>query len=222
MFDKLKLAIIAAGVLALSAQSAAAQTRWQGFYAGVHAGYEWGRLEVTETPPLLLERVMYAQPGPTVENASVDGIVAGGLAGVNFQNGLFVYGLEADAGLANGHGTGNGAAPPPNLYDLNWTAHLRARAGIASGQAFFFVAGGLAFANLTFTDGDTGARMSSDYTGGSIGAGIDYALSANAVGRIEYLHDDYNVGSGLIAVSDYTADLKTVDTVRVALMLRTP
>ena len=65
-------------------------------------------------------------------NAATNGGIGGLLAGVNWQNGAFVYGLEADFGWSNAHGSGIApppAAPPvifvPNQYTINWTTDLR-------------------------------------------------------------------------------------------------
>src|SRR6266446_5544708 len=59
---------------------------WSGVYAGAHVGYNWGRARIADN-------------GVVTENAvPMDGGVAGLLAGVNWQAGAFVYGLEGDFG----------------------------------------------------------------------------------------------------------------------------
>ena len=57
---------------------------WSGFYIGGHAGYMWGRSSVWEDGELL-ER-----------DAPTNGFVGGALAGVNWQSGAWVLGLEGD------------------------------------------------------------------------------------------------------------------------------
>src|SRR5947199_1275666 len=76
---------------------------WSGFYAGAHAGYEWGRAHVIDN-------------GVLTENAvPMDGAIGGLLAGINWQTGIFVYGLEGDLGVSRLRGHGAPADPPPVL-----------------------------------------------------------------------------------------------------------
>ena len=111
------------------AHQAAVPFSWTGFYAGGHIGYIWGKTRVEDDGVLI-------EPG-----APTDGVVGGVLAGANWQTGAFVLGIEADAGWTKAHG--NGAvrviSQAPNTYDLNWTSHVRGRAGYASGDWLFFV-----------------------------------------------------------------------------------
>jgi len=167
---------------------------WSGFYVGGHVGYLWGKTRVEEDGVI-------TEPG-----AKTNGIVGGVLAGVNWQTGPYVLGLEGDFGWTRAHGNG---PPPiiiiitqaPNTYDLNWTSHVRGRAGYASGNWLFFAAGGLAIADLDFHEGaitttttcvaNCGNVVGGKYFGWSVGGGIDYAFTRNIIGRIEYLYDDF-------------------------------
>jgi outer membrane immunogenic protein len=169
---------------------------WSGFYVGGHVGYFWGKTRVEEDGELI-------EPG-----AKTNGIVGGVLAGVNWQAGPVVYGLEGDFGWTRAHGTGvicitcpvTTTIQAPNTYDLNWTSHVRGRLGYATGNWLFFVAGGLAIADLTFQEGAITTTTTTvvfpptdggKYFGWSIGGGIDYAFTRNIIGRIEYLYDDF-------------------------------
>ena len=60
---------------------------WSGPYLGAHIGYDWGRAGVIDNGVL------------TEASVPMKGIVGGLLAGVNWQAGLFVYGVEADFGF---------------------------------------------------------------------------------------------------------------------------
>jgi outer membrane immunogenic protein len=163
---------------------------WTGFYVGGHVGYLWGRTRVEEDGEV-------TEPG-----APTDGVIGGVLAGYNWQNGPLVLGLDGDFGWTNAHGTGTPAPAPlivkaPNTYDLNWTAHLRGRLGYAADHwPFFYIAGGLAIADLDFHEGavtiiTTPLPTGGKYYGWSIGGGIEYAFTRNLVGRVEYLYDDF-------------------------------
>src|SRR5262249_50677004 len=162
--------------------------------------------------------------GVVVEpNAATNGFVGGALAGINWQTGNWVLGLEGDGGWSDARGNGIGTvAEPPNRYELEWTAHLRGRLGYAPGQGqlLLFVAGGLAEARFKFIDGETNDRTAKTYTGGSIGGGADYAFSPNVIGRAEYLYDNFSMGSNLVALHDYVAKLKNAQTFRGALSFK--
>jgi outer membrane immunogenic protein len=170
----------------VKAHVAAPPYDWTGFYVGGHLGYLWGRTRVDDNG-------VVTEPG-----AKTDGVIGGVLAGANWQNGPFVLGLEGDFGWIHAHGVGVALLPPdlPNTYDLNWMSHLRGRGGHAFDNWLFFVAGGLAVADVAFHEGNAAALANNanpggKYFGWSIGGGVERAFTGNLVGRIEYLYDDY-------------------------------
>ena len=177
---------------------------WSGFYGGVHAGYLWGDVDLTEDVAL---------PG-----GSIDGFVAGPLAGFNMQFNNLVFGTEGDFGWSEVDGHGTLIAPDFN-YDLNWNAHIRARAGCAVDSLLFFAAGGLALADLDITEIGGVATTGTTYTGFTVGGGVDYGFSDNLVGRLEYLHDEFGNESYTEGGDNYTADLSD-DIVRAVLVYR--
>src|ERR1700690_105358 len=154
---------------------------WTGVYVGGHLGYLWGRTRVEDNG-------VVTEPG-----AKTDGVIGGVLAGANWQNGPVVLGLEGDFGWIHAHGVGVVALPDlPNTYDLNWTSRVRGRGGYAFDNWLFFVAGGLAIADLDFHEGGAAfGPTGGKYVGWSIGGGVERAFTRNLVGRIEYLYDDY-------------------------------
>jgi outer membrane immunogenic protein len=161
---------------------------WSGFYIGGHIGYFWGRTRVAEDGVL-------TEPG-----AKTNGVVGGVLAGVNWQTGSWVAGLDGDFGWSNAHGTGTTPAQPtlvqiPNTYDLNWTSHVRGRVGYAAGNWLLFAAGGLSVADFDFHEGGTtcvaNCQRGGTYFGWSAGGGVEYAFTRNVIARIEYLYDDF-------------------------------
>jgi outer membrane immunogenic protein len=184
---------------------------WTGFYIGAHAGYLWGRARVVENGVV------------TDPSAPIRGFIGGGMAGMNWQKDALVWGLEADVGFTNAHGTGTGGAPPPatpNLYDINWTSHLRGRFGLASDNVLFFIAGGLAIADFKFTQGDDGGVLSgAKFVGGSIGVGAEYGFTRDITGRVEYLYDYFGSKTYVIGVDTYNVRL-TGGTLRGALTVK--
>jgi outer membrane immunogenic protein len=199
---------------------AAAGYDWSGFYIGGHAGYDWGRAHVIDN-------------GVLTENAvPMNGAIGGLLAGINWQSGSFIYGLEGDFGLSGlrGHGTVITPPPPsppapaptppiPNQYDVNVSGNLRGRIGVAiMPTTLIYAAGGLALAEFKFRENSGPIQNSELLTGWTIGGGIDQAFTKNLIGRVEYLYADYGHKDFTVAPGDvYNIGFKT-QTVRGALM----
>src|SRR3954451_8091617 len=59
---------------------------WSGFYLGGHLGYLWGKTRVVDDGVL------------TESGARTNGVIAGLLAGFNWQTGPVVLGIEGDFG----------------------------------------------------------------------------------------------------------------------------
>jgi outer membrane immunogenic protein len=82
---------------AMTAAEATAQTppiwNWTGFYIGGNLGYSWGRSDSTLS-------LSDAKTGAVLDSATsavaLDGVIGGGQIGYNWQNGRWVFGLEAD------------------------------------------------------------------------------------------------------------------------------
>lgn len=170
---------------------AASAYDWSGLYLGVHAGYLSGEAGVVE--------------GDII--GDINGGVAGLYAGYNVQMDNIVLGVEGDFGIAAVSGTGTVVPPPGDeyIYDLNWNGHLRARGGFAADQFLVYVAGGLAFANHTLSEGAWSNTQT--HVGWTLGVGAELAVTDTVAVRAEYLYDDY--GSADYMLEDpYTAVLK--------------
>ena len=207
-------AVLALAMMPLGAAQAQTPFDWSGFYAGVHGGFLSGDVNLTGT-------------GISMGGGPISGFVGGPLAGYNFApvtlfSGPVVFGVEGDFGLAGVTGTGttvclsNDASCEVYNYDLNWDAHVRVRAGVPMGNVMPFVAGGLAFADLSVTE-EGGLMNGGLYTGWTVGTGVDVAFGNNMVGRAEVLYDSY----GTKTYPDYSVNL-TAWTARVALILKLP
>lgn len=186
---------------------------WSGIYAGAHIGYDWGRARVSDNGVL-------AESG-----VPMDGAIGGLLAGVNWQAGTFVYGVEADFGVTKLRGRGTVAAPPipivqpPNYYKVDVNGSIRARAGFTVlPTTLIYVAGGLAVADFEFRQGGTQSPISNVLTGWTVGAGIDHSLSQNLLGRVEYLYADYGNASFSVTPNDVYNVSLTSQTLRGALI----
>jgi len=218
MTRTLLLASVAVGVtmLPLGAANAADTFRtapaafdWTGFYAGIHGGWLNGDVNVHE------EEVNGG-------GGAIDGTIWGFLAGTNFYYppaAPWLLGLEGDFGWADVHGTGKLGggcdSAPDYTYDLHWDAHLRLKASYPMGGVTPFLAAGLALADLSITEGCEILEVGGLFTGGTIGAGVDFPATRDVMLRGEVLYDFY----GRKQYTDFSADF-TAWTARVALMWR--
>jgi opacity protein-like surface antigen len=176
---------------------------WSGLYLGAHLGYLSGTVDVTEL-------------GVDEASGDINGVIGGLYAGYNAQFDNVVLGLEGDLGLASVSGSGVIVVPPGDdyTYDLNWNGHLRARAGFAADQFLVYVAGGLAFADFTLTEGAFSDTQT--HVGWTLGVGAEYAVTDNIALRAEYLYDDLGTADYLLDDEPYEVALKT-HTVRLGL-----
>jgi outer membrane immunogenic protein len=73
---------------------------WTGFYVGANGGYSWGRSRTVVDYFNTATGVLIVPPpagSVTSANFKLDGPIAGGQIGYNWQHGAWVFGFEADA-----------------------------------------------------------------------------------------------------------------------------
>ncbi|WP_052954624.1 outer membrane protein [Microvirga vignae] len=141
---------------------------WTGFYVGVNAGYGWSDDD--------LDGVDFA------DDDDDGGFVGGAQVGYNYQIGSFVVGLEGDIQFADFGREGAFTFVDPvtgdtftgDLDSSDWFGTVRARAGVAFGQALIYATGGFAFAD--------------DANGWTVGGGLEYAFTNNLSAKIEGLY----------------------------------
>jgi len=166
---------------------------WTGFYFGGQIGGSW-----SDTKKLDL-----------AEGGSLDssGFIGGLYAGYNYDFGNnIVIGAETDwvwSGLhktyeesyTKGYKTYEGSAK----LKEHWAGATRVRVGYAMDRLLPYIAGGVAYAKLSTDTGEKTAgsdedfdydRASETFTGWTIGAGVDYALTQNVLLRVEYRYND--------------------------------
>lgn len=146
--------------------------------------------------------------------------LAGGQAGCNYQSGRWVFGIEGDA-HAQRWSTSSilaGAVLPTSFvagdtFELrsDWQASVRGRVGYAMDRTLFYVTGGVAFTEVrAFTNWipigvfpGTIANDSKTLVGGTIGAGVEHAVTNNFTlgleGRYSW-YDTERFNAGLLAV----------------------
>jgi outer membrane immunogenic protein len=157
---------------------------WTGFYVGVNAG--WGWRDNDDDNGIFVPAGTFAPPFGGVagtlgtDNGEDDGFVGGGQIGYNVQFGAFVVGVEADIHWADFNVDNNIVSVPADFPptfipanledddDMEWFGTVRARAGVAFGQALIYATGGLAY--------------SDDNTGWVAGGGVEWAIPAGFLG----------------------------------------
>lgn len=140
---------------------------WSGAYLGAMLGYQWGNFDVQG-----------------LGDVEADGYVAGGYAGYNFQSGALVFGIEGDLAATDLSETSGGVTLESDL-----TGSIRGRIGYAFDRILAYGTGGVAFADVSASDG----TVSDDnwHSGYVVGAGIEAAMTENVLARVEYLYTDF-------------------------------
>lgn len=211
---------------------------WTGFYAGVNAGYGWGRETADYAGGDTQTSFVFSfngpvgggtSPGPAGVNPK--GAFGGVQAGYNWQINKFVVGVEADFDGADIRGRGVSpflfnpnalAAPGATMFanqHVKWFGTVRGRIGFTLVEKLLLYAtGGFAYAridedpsltlagsinasgfgfgfsctaNVTCFQGSSSRTA----TGGTVGAGAEYALSRNITVKAEYLFMSLNGAS---------------------------
>ncbi len=205
------VALVVSGVsvpaMAADMDTTSSSTDWSGKYLGVHGGYGFGSQDWT-----LIDNPGEGIPQPlgeVVANPHVSGVLGGAQAGINWQRGNIVFGLEGEFSFSGINGSearfSGGEKPGPREWssEMNWLAMVGPRLGYASGNTLFYAKGGLAIANQdAYHLGAYGgppvvpapdpapAGRSYENTetqyGMFIGAGIEQAFSSHWSGKVEY------------------------------------
>jgi outer membrane immunogenic protein len=183
---------------------------WTGFYAGLNLGGSWGHQDAS---------LVDTTTGATVATGSnkLDGVIGGGQIGYNWQVNQWVFGLEADFQGSGQKADGVfattfvvpgffAAAPPTvtvtNSYTdkLEWFGTVRGRLGWAFDRWMPYITGGWAYGhgeiNGTSTVGAlaTAFSTSQNYSGWTIGGGVEWAFANNWSAKLEYLYIDFGSG----------------------------
>jgi outer membrane immunogenic protein len=233
------IAFSAASALALAASAAVAQDQpFSGGYVGVTLNQTQGDFELTDAPLQTAAGSAFWGPfGGTAANSqpsfSVNGTELGLMAGYNFQAGSFVFGVEGDVAYSDAGGSRTIADRPAagtNQFttrlrtDVEYTATLRARAGVAMGNVLVYGTAGGAMSEVTFNRNyvnasfaELNSRDKQRHTGWTYGAGVEWAFSDRLSARAEYLRLDFDSQSYDWTYSDGTTAQADVDFRRDAL-----
>jgi len=136
---------------------------WNGFYAGLNIGYEWGKV--------------------TNSGFNPSGVAGGGQLGYNWQIGQFVVGGETDIQASAADDTF-----AAYKFSNPWFGTLRGRAGFAINNVLLYATAGLAYGGLKAEFGS--ADESKTLVGWTAGLGLEYGFTPNWSAKVEYLYMD--------------------------------
>ena len=125
----------------------------------------------------------------------MNGPIAGGFVGGNYQIGQLVFGGEADWQWANLTGNSGAVAGAGGPFTMSTTVKsygsARGRLGFAVDHWLFFGTAGWAWGSWSTSYANTGfapffTNSASSHTGWTAGAGLEYAFTNYLLGRVEY------------------------------------
>jgi outer membrane immunogenic protein len=157
---------------------------WGGIYFGFNGGYGFGRSNWDWT----------TLGSTTTGNFNINGALAGGTLGANFQSGAFVFGIEGDGDWSNIKGsTASTNVVCGSCQTANsWLATLRGRAGVAWDRVLLFATAGGADGNIKSSvpavPGLTAGSSTSDKFGWTAGVGLEFGITENVTAKVEYLY----------------------------------
>jgi outer membrane immunogenic protein len=171
---------------------------WTGFYVGVEGGGAWGSTRHDFT---------VGSHG----SFDVNGGLAGGTLGYNYQMGQFLAGIEGDISWASIHGSAVGTPTPctggPCTSKLTWLSTVRGRLGYVAGNWMPYATGGVAFGNVDACENVT--CSSATYTGWTAGGGLEATFAPNWSVKVEYLYADLGSHNAYFLFVPHTVDFKT-------------
>lgn len=184
---------------------------WTGFYLGVNGGIGEG---VAPWQYLFLPGGVPSVP-PTLVPAGTAGAFVGGTAGVNWQTGHLVLGLEGDWDASDINSNG-GVCPNPAFScqtTLQSIYTARGRVGYAMDRLLFYATGGFAGARVNVQTVNNGGGpvppsgtpvngSASNLAGYTVGFGIEYAIWESLSLKAEGLY--YNLSAANFNIDNPT------------------
>lgn len=204
---------------------------WTGLYVGVNGGSGWGnddqhlnvgsfddRSRVIQPEPLDVQAQLapvgvggiggiggiggFPGVGLGLSQVGLEGVLAGGQVGFNYQVGPVVFGIEGNFDWANLRGTAPCLVVISCHTEVPWVGDATGRIGFSADRALIYAKGGVAWARFDYTDSlnlnpavpfSLAATGSETRMGFVLGAGVEYAFTQAWSAKIEY--DFYDFGT---------------------------
>jgi outer membrane immunogenic protein len=174
---------------------------WNGFYAGSNVGWSHAQSNVSWSPSIF---------GTATTNRLTSNSVTGGAqTGYNWQTGNFLAGVEADVNFMRNSASFSAAPGVSQQAQMNWLTTVRARAGYAWDNWLFYATGGWAYSKVIFTDTAVlvatfePPQISSNRSGWTVGAGIEYGIAGGWSAKLEYLYVNLGSVAGVLGPSGF-------------------
>jgi outer membrane immunogenic protein len=150
---------------------------WTGLYIGANGGYGWSRVK--------------GEGLGVSRSFDMNGPLAGGQIGFNYQAGVFVLGTEFDGQWANIKGTHVDGTDVNNV-NMRGFATGRGRIGLAFDNVLVFGTGGAAYVwgRTVFFDGVVTETWTWNRLGWTAGGGVEIGSGPWSV-KTEYLYVDF-------------------------------
>ena len=121
---------------------------------------------------------------------------AGGQIGCNYQNGMMVFGLEAEAwsGLTNTNHFIQPGFTDDFVTHNRWSADVAVRAGLAFDRALLYGKAGIAEGRFAFSEKENVGEFengAATLTGVLLAVGLEYGFAPNWSAKLEYDHIEY-------------------------------
>lgn len=186
------------------AQVLTAPYNWTGFYLGGHGGGARveDRATAVSTNPLIISS--------TINSVTSNSALGGGQVGFNYQVGIAVVGVEADASWTRTtESTGVQPLGPGGLVNttrnISWLGTATARVGVAWDNVLLYAKPGVAGMNARYTSDILEAGVSkrqgvSDRRiGWTAGGGIEVGFYGGWSGKVEYAYLDFGTSGYWLA-----------------------
>ena len=136
--------------------------------------------------------------GAYTGTGNLDGFLAGGTIGANYQMGQAVFGIEGDWDWSGQSKTDTFSCSvgctASEAYKIPWLATVRGRVGYAFDRVLVYGTAGVAFMNATDTATGSAGGISATLVsvndtaiGWTAGAGVEFGITENLTARAEYL-----------------------------------
>ncbi|WP_026380094.1 outer membrane protein [Afifella pfennigii] len=162
--------------------AAASAYQWTGFYAGLHGAFATG--DLTGDYDIAPFGAYTALP-----SLDIDGWQAGLHLGYDWQWNWAVIGVRGDLAWSD-YEASTTVLGVRGVWETNWTASLTGRLGVAVDRFHPYLLGGVTFldSESTARNAAFSAKADASYTGLTLGAGLEAALTENVSLFGEYRH----------------------------------
>ena len=185
-------------ILAKAAVVASGPMNWTGFYVGGHLGGGWSDAQWSDPFGSTVGPGGFLNVAGFGDVTHATGLLGGGQIGGDWQMGRFVVGVEADADAANMRGENtcfSGLGGINCQHAVSALGAITGRLGFAWDRSLAYAKGGGAWTDTSYNLlGNTGALTlgtggtTLDRWGGTVGGGIEYALTNYWRALAEYDH----------------------------------